>query len=53
MNNQILFIYELKSLFDIFSEIEDNLNFKVINLNKKEISKINFKNYKDYLNFIT
>ena len=49
MNNQILFIYESKSLFDIFSEIEDNLNFKVINLTKKEISKINFKNNKDYL----
>ena len=49
MNNQILFIYESKSLFDIFSEIEDNLNFKVIYLNKKEISKINFKNYRDYL----
>ena len=49
MNNQILFIYESKSLFDIFSEIEDNLNFKVINLTKKEISNINFKNYRDYL----
>ena len=49
MNNQILFIYESKSLFDIFSEIEDNLNFKVINLTKKEISQINFKDYRDYL----
>ena len=49
MNNQILFIYELKSLCDIFTEIEENLNFKVINLNKKEISKINFNDYKDYL----
>ena len=49
MNNQILFIYESKSLFDIFSEIEDNLNFKVLYLTKKEISKINFKNYRDYL----
>ena len=49
MNNQILFIYESKSLFDIFSEIEDNLNFKVLYLNKKEISKINFENYRDYL----
>ena len=49
MNNQTLFIYELKSLCDIFTEIEENLNFKVINLNKKEISKINFNDYKDYL----
>ena len=47
MNNQILFIYESKSLFDIFSEIEDNLNFKVLYLNKKEISKINFENYRE------
>ena len=49
MNNQILFIYESKSLFDIFAEIEDDLNFKVIYLTKKEISKINLKDYKDYL----
>ena len=49
MNNQILFIYESKSLFDIFSEIENNLNFEVLNLTKKDISNINFKNYRDYL----
>ena len=49
MNNQILFIYELKSLYDIFTEIEENLNFKVIYLNKKEISEINFKDYRDHL----
>ena len=49
MNSQILFIYELRSLCDIFTEIEENLNFKVINLTKKEISKINFKDYSDYL----
>ncbi len=49
MNNQILFIYELKSLCDLFTEIEKNLNFKVINLDKKEISKINFNDYKNYL----
>ena len=49
MNNQTLFIYESKSLCDIFTEIEENLNFKVINLNKKEISKINFNDYRDYL----
>ena len=49
MNNQTLFIYESKSLCDIFTEIEKNLNFKVINLNKKETSKINFNDYRDYL----
>ena len=49
MNNQILFIYESNSLCDLFTEIEENLNFKVINLNKKEISEINFKDYRDHL----
>ncbi len=49
MNNQTLFIYELPFLFDIFTENEGNLNFKLINLKKKEISKIDFKNHKNYL----
>tara|TARA_B100000242_G_scaffold177945_1_gene127628 strand:+ start:15 stop:584 length:570 start_codon:yes stop_codon:yes gene_type:complete len=49
MNNQILFIYELKPLFEIFKEIEENLNFQVINLTKKEIYKIDLKDYKNYL----
>ena len=49
MNNQTLFIYESSSLFNIFKEIDDYLNFKIVNLTKKEISKTNFKNYKDYL----
>ena len=49
MNNQTLFIYESSSLFNIFKEIEDYLNFKIVNLTKKEMSKTNFKDYKDYL----
>ena len=44
-----MFIYELQPLFDIFTENEGNLNFKLINLKKKEISKIDFKNHKDFL----
>ena len=49
MNNQILFIYELPFLFDIFEEIKENLNFKIINLTKKEITKTNFSQYENYL----
>ena len=49
MNNQTLFIYELPSLIDIFTEIDENLNFKIINLKKKEISKIDFKYHKNYM----
>ena len=49
MNNQTLFIYESSSLFNIFKEIDDYLNFKIVNLTKKEMSKTNFKDYKDYL----
>mgnify|MGYP001179828786 CR=1 FL=1 len=49
MNNQTLFIYESQSLYDIFAEIEEYLNFKVIYFKDKEISKMDFKNYNDYL----
>ena len=49
MNNQILFIYELPFLFNIFEEIKENLNFQIINLTKKEITKTNFSQYENYL----
>tara|TARA_B100000963_G_scaffold36474_1_gene27219 strand:- start:1740 stop:2309 length:570 start_codon:yes stop_codon:yes gene_type:complete len=49
MNNQTLFIYELPTLFDIFIEIEENLNFEVKNIKKKEISEIDFNEHKNYL----
>ena len=49
MNNQILFIYELPFLFDIFEEIKENLNFQIINLTRKEITKTNFSKYENYL----
>ena len=49
MNNQILFIYELPFLFDIFEEIKENLNFRIMSLTKKEITKTNFSQYENYL----
>ena len=35
MNNQKLIIYNFEPLFNILSEIEDNLNFKIIKLEEK------------------
>ena len=35
MNNQTLFIYELPILYDIFTEIEENLNFKIHKFKQK------------------
>ena len=49
MNNQTLFIYESQSLFEIFTENQENFNFKLINLKKKEISKTDFKDHENYL----
>ena len=46
MNNQTLFIYELPTLLNIFLEIEENLNFEVKNIKKKEISEIDFNEHK-------
>ena len=37
MNNQKLIIYDLAILFKILTEVEENLNFKIIQLNKDEL----------------
>ena len=47
MNNQILVIYDFKTLYEILSEIEDYLNFKIINT--KKITDINLKAEDNYL----
>ncbi len=49
MNNQILIIYNLPIIYEILSEVENNLNFKIVNLNQEKF--INFSE-KDYKNFI-
>ena len=43
MNNQNLIIYDFQTLFEIFSEIEEHLNFKILNVTKKKFSEIQLK----------
>ena len=49
MNNQILFIFELPILYDIFKEIEEHLNFRIGSFTKKEILNAQFKYYDHFL----
>ena len=49
MNNKTLFIYELPTLYDIFKEIEEYLNFEITSFTKKEILNAKFKDYDHFL----
>ena len=47
MNNQTLVIYDFSILYEILSELEDQTNFKIINL--KKIADLDFNNKDNYL----
>ena len=47
MNNQTLVIYDFKILYEILSELKDDINFKIINL--KKIADLNFEDQDNYL----
>ena len=49
MNNQNLIIYDFQILFDIFIEIENYLNFKLLNVSKKEYSQLQPDKLSNYL----
>ena len=49
MNNQSLIIYDNKNLYNIFYEIQDQLEFKIIELSKKELTKLNQLQKTNYL----
>ncbi len=49
MNNQNLIIYDFQDLFDILKEVENYLNFKLINIKKNENSKLQFTKLENYL----
>ena len=49
MNNQNLIIYDFKILFDILNEIENHLSFKLLNVSKKEYSKLKLDKLGNYL----
>ena len=46
MNNQTLVIYDFKILYEILSELEDDINFKIINL--KKFANLDFGNQDNY-----
>ena len=42
MNSKNLFVYEYQILYEILTEISENLNFKIIKLNKKDLNSKGF-----------
>ena len=49
MSSKILIIYEFNMLFEILDEIKDNLNFKLIKLDRDKIKSQNFNHYENYI----
>tara|TARA_Y100000591_G_C21479703_1_gene519822 strand:- start:99 stop:659 length:561 start_codon:yes stop_codon:yes gene_type:complete len=49
MNNQNLLIINFQELFNILNELDEFLNFKVINVKKKELSDLNLNDFENYL----
>ena len=49
MNDQNLLIYESKILYDILNELNEFLNFKIINVSKKQFYDLNLSNFNNYL----
>ena len=49
MNNQNLIICDFKILFDILSEIQDDLNFKLINTTQKNYTNLNLNKSDNYI----
>ena len=49
MNDQNLVIYESQILYDILNELNEFLNFKIINVSKKQFPDLNLSNFDNYL----
>ena len=49
MNKQNLIIYDFNELFSILNEIKQDLNFNLINVPKKDFSKLNLLKFNSYL----
>ena len=47
MNNQTLVIHDFKILFEILSELENHINFKLLSI--KKLTDLNFKTKENYL----
>ena len=49
MNNQNLLIYDSNTLYKMFEELKDSLNFKIVNIKKNQLNIINFSDFDNYL----
>ena len=49
MKNQNLVIYDSQALYDILNELNEFLNFNLINVSKKNFSNFDFDKYDDYI----
>jgi len=49
MNNQNLLVINFQELFNILNELDEFLNFEVINVKKKELSDLNLNDFENYL----
>ena len=49
MNNQTLVIYDFDTLYQILKEIDNYLNFKLINVDKNKLDKQNVFNMDNFL----
>ena len=49
MSSKTLIIYNTPILFEILSEIKENLNFEIIALNGKRIEPTFLSKYEDYI----
>ena len=49
MKNKVLLIYDFEKLFDVLSEIEKEIKFKIVKISKADLSNFTFDNELDYL----
>ena len=49
MKNKVLLIYDFEKLFDVLSEIEKEIKFKIVKISKADLSNFTFDNKLDYL----
>ena len=52
MENQNLIIFNFTTIFKILSEIENNLNFKIIKIDKDDLNDFDEKKYPNFI-FLT
>ncbi len=52
MNNQYLIIFNFPIMFDTLLELENNLNYKIIKLNFKDLNNFDEKKYQNFI-FLT